>query len=250
MSLEKDMFSDLRSLIRETISEGFSELSTIQASNLLNGIAKQFPGDEEKLKHYKNIIVKNAFGLRAAYAELAKELGRTPERIEKIVSNKQFNTATGNPFGISGTNVRHRGGDEMVPELVHLDAFEDQANYLKNHPESLRQGDLATLNTFFTPETFDMINGAIQRIAERHNKQIEKIQQQDIAGISDPYTNQPIVNLQDPEVVVGLGAYYQSDKTFKLALNVQDATHKIETALKKRTIAGLRWVYSNAKNTK
>jgi hypothetical protein len=246
------MSKELRSLIKETVTRVFSEsaidLGSVHATNLLKILKKYFPDDSSKENQYKNIIYKQ--GLPAAFVSLSKEDGvkKNPAEIEKILSKKDFNVESGNPLGISGSARNRREGVLLTPELVNLDEYMDLVSQLKLDPE-MNQTDLATLNRFFSPETFEMLNSAIVHVVDRHNAQIEKTSNGDFDNLIDPYTAEPIISFDDEDKMVkGLGAFYQNESNYKKAQGVYNAARTIKTALEKNKIAGLRWLYSNAKN--
>lgn len=248
MSTEKEIRKLVKEAFYTTIGESAVDLGSIHATNLLKILRKYFPEDSVKENHYKNIIFKK--GLPAAFLELSKEEGvkKSPADIEKILSKKDFNVESGNPLGISGAHKNRRESLIITPELLNVDEYMDIVNQLKADP-SLSPADSSTLVKFFTPGVFDMLNSAISQVVERHNAQIEKTNEGDFDNLIDPYTNEPIFLLSDEEKPVkGLGAFYQNESNYKKAQGIYNAKRTISTALEKKKIAGLRWLYSNAKN--
>jgi len=237
--------NELRSLIKETLQESLIELGSVQATSFLKLIEKYYP---EKLNYYKSLIYNKS--LKHAYLEFSKQLNKTPENVEKIMSKYsqalRSGKTPGNPFGITGVNRDYVTSDEMIPKTIELNDYIDKVNEMKS-TLPLSKEEITVLNTFFNPANFEMVNNAIVSIAERHNNQLEKIKQADLSQIVDPYSNMQIIDVNDDEVVVSRGAYYQNYDNAKKAINVQDAKKKTETALAKKTLSGLRWVITNSK---
>lgn len=244
--------NEIRSIVKQVVSKVLSEsaidLGSVHATNLLKILKKYFPEDSAKENHYKNIIYKQ--GLPAAFVALSKEEGvkKSPLDIEKILANKNFNIESGNPLGIGGAIRNRREGNLLTPELLSLDEYIDVANQMTSDPE-LAPADTSTLSKFFTPGVFEMLNSAIVHVVDRHNAQIEKTNNGDFDSLIDPYTGEPIITLDDEDKMIkGLGAFYQNESNYKKAQGIYNAARTIRTALEKKKIAGLRWLYSNAKN--
>ena len=148
---------NIKSFIRNIITENAAELSSTKATSFLNVVELYLP---DKVAHYKNVIYKTS--LKDAILEFSKEMNKAPEQVDKVVS-KGFFSKTGNPLGITGKNRSYKESNELSPEPIDLSAYIGKANELKKNP-GLKPADLPTLNRFFTPEVFDMINKSIMRL--------------------------------------------------------------------------------------
>lgn len=236
MKKEHSIFDIISEEVMNYLIESKLELSSIDASEFLKLVKRYDPENEN---HYKSVIFNKT--LLAAKEELSKKLNTTVQKIDNAIGNKESKIKSGNPKGIGGAKEKKSTENHITPILLSLDDY--NVDSIKEKINKL--SDKKFVDFYFTWEVFDLINKAALRLAERHNNQVNVIENGEINYI-DPYTNTPITNTDN--AIFYKGAYYNNKTSYNKSRQLHNPKEKTNTSIKKLTIAGLRWIYSNAKH--